>query len=68
MAGNVREWVNDWYKAITIPAILLTAEPSNPPGPASGTHRLLRGGAGTTDRTLSALPIGKALAQPVIAA
>jgi len=38
MAGNVREWVNDWYGSYSASA------QTNPPGPWSGTHRVLRGG------------------------
>ena len=40
MAGNVWEWVNDWY-ANTYDAHQL----NNPPGPSSGTSRVLRGGS-----------------------
>jgi formylglycine-generating enzyme required for sulfatase activity len=39
MAGNVREWVADWYG--TYPA----ARQENPPGPATGEARIPRGGS-----------------------
>ena len=40
-AGNVWEWVNDWYDEFYYQKSVLT----NPPGPGSGTERGLRGGA-----------------------
>lgn len=39
MAGNVREWVSDWYGPYG------SASASDPPGPASGTSRVMRGGS-----------------------
>ncbi|KAA3659521.1 MAG: hypothetical protein DWQ04_22055 [Chloroflexi bacterium] len=40
MAGNVWEWVNDWYDA----NYYISSPYSNPQGPASGTFKVLRGG------------------------
>ncbi len=40
MTGNVYEWTNDWYSST-----YYSSSPTNdPPGPASGTYRVLRGG------------------------
>jgi formylglycine-generating enzyme required for sulfatase activity len=41
MAGNVWEWVNDWYDE----NYYTVAPDSNPQGPATGDYRVLRGGS-----------------------
>jgi formylglycine-generating enzyme required for sulfatase activity len=41
MAGNVSEWVNDWYDS----DYYGVSPGSNPPGPAIGSYRAERGGA-----------------------
>jgi formylglycine-generating enzyme required for sulfatase activity len=40
MAGNVVEWVNDWYQS----NYYSVSPYSNPPGPDTGTYKVLRGG------------------------
>ncbi|MEM9461456.1 MAG: formylglycine-generating enzyme family protein [Myxococcota bacterium] len=44
MAGNVWEWVADWYTSSYDPLEL-----DNPTGPATGTERVLRGGSWNFD-------------------
>jgi formylglycine-generating enzyme required for sulfatase activity len=41
MAGNVREWVSDWYDS----AYYSSSPQNNPTGPASGSYRVVRGGS-----------------------
>ena len=49
MAGNVAEWVNDWYASYS------TKDEENPVGPAIGTSKCVRGG-GWTDKVAKIAP------------
>jgi len=40
MAGNVAEWVDDWY----LSSYYSSSPYSNPPGPETGSYKVLRGG------------------------
>jgi formylglycine-generating enzyme required for sulfatase activity len=41
MSGNVWEWVNDWY----LSSYYQSSPSANPPGPSTGSSRVLRGGS-----------------------
>jgi formylglycine-generating enzyme required for sulfatase activity len=41
MSGNVHEWLNDWYSS----SYYASSPSTNPPGPSSGSFRVLRGGS-----------------------
>jgi formylglycine-generating enzyme required for sulfatase activity len=45
MAGNVLEWVNDWYGS----SYYSTSPYANPPGPASGSYKVQHGGCFGSD-------------------
>ncbi len=45
MSGNVSEWCSDWYNA----DYYKSSPASNPPGPPSGSYRVVRGGSWGND-------------------
>jgi formylglycine-generating enzyme required for sulfatase activity len=63
MSGNVWEWVNDWFSA----GYYAESPAADPPGPATGGYRVLRGGSFIADaggigcRSSSRLPWGIAV-------
>jgi formylglycine-generating enzyme required for sulfatase activity len=58
MAGNVREWVHDWY------APYGRAPQRNPRGPKTGEHRVHRGGGWTHQSPLSVAAVARGYAEP----
>jgi formylglycine-generating enzyme len=60
MAGNVTEWVKDWWQS----DYYTNSPPNNPPGPTVGPLKILRGGSWSqfwyftrvTDRNLNRTP------------
>jgi formylglycine-generating enzyme required for sulfatase activity len=45
MAGNVYEWVNDWYSSTYYQYCVDQGIVNDPPGPASGVDRVMRSGS-----------------------
>lgn len=45
MAGNVSEWVNDWYLSDYYSTYPVDGWPNNPTGPETGTSKVMRGGS-----------------------
>lgn len=52
MLGNAIEWVNDWYSA----NYYAVSPSTDPPGPSSGSVRVLRGGSRSVDATFVGSP------------
>ena len=57
MAGNVWEWVNDWYSSTYYQYCVDNGVSNDPPGPPSGTERIARGGSWGSAYTEKALRV-----------
>lgn len=62
MAGNVAEWVLDWYA----PDTYRIAAPPDPGGPAAGVYRVVRGGSWRSLTRDAVEPTGRAFLNPLI--
>jgi formylglycine-generating enzyme required for sulfatase activity len=60
MTGNVWEWVNDWWQS----DYYSVSPDENPPGPTTGTYKVLRGGYWDNPAVLPAR--GEPLSHPIL--
>ncbi len=60
MAGNVLEWVNDYFQS----AYYQVSPLDNPRGPASGTRRVIRGGAFNQEEVAGLRTVARASLKP----
>ncbi len=63
MAGNVREWVADWFAADAYASVALF----NPSGPALGSHRVVRGGSFESGSPIALRSSARAAEKPTTA-